>query len=161
MQKNTHNSTDFFKQFRSQQVHKYLFSGGIAVFVAFSFVSLIHSDIDPRGLMASVAGVTTPQYSADIVMTRQDGSIVLTLGKQAQAVDTVDLTLLGDPSHLHGITSPNTDIRIESQPDMGVYHISIDMHGRDVTTGTQIAILQANIDTGAVLALSDTQFVSG
>jgi hypothetical protein len=48
MQKNTHKNTDFFKEFRSAQIHKYLFSGGIAVFVAFAFVSLIHSDIDPR-----------------------------------------------------------------------------------------------------------------
>ncbi len=48
MQKNTHKNTDFFKEFRSAQVHKYALSGGIAVFVAFAFVSLIHSDIDPR-----------------------------------------------------------------------------------------------------------------
>lgn len=161
MQKNTHNSTDFFKQFRSAQIHKYLFSGGIAVFAAFSVVSFIHSDIDPRGLMASVAGVTAPQYAADIVMTRQDGSIVLTFGKQAQVVDTIDLTLLGDPTRLHTITAASPDIRIESQPEMGVYHISINMHGRDVTTGTQVASLMAQIDTGAALALSDTEFVSG
>lgn len=161
MQKNTHKNTDFFKSFRSAQIHKYLFSGGIAVFAAFWFVSMIHSDIDPRGLMASVAGVTTPEYAAEIMMTRQDGSIVLTLGKSAQAVDTIDLTLLGDPSHLHAITSPSTDIRIVRQSDMGVYHISIDMHGRDITAGTQVASLMAQIDTGAALALSDTQFVSG
>ncbi len=60
----------------------------------------------------------TPHYDADIVMIRQDGNIVLTLGKSAQAVDRLDLTLLGDPSHLHTITSTNTDIHIAGQSDM-------------------------------------------
>jgi hypothetical protein len=102
-----------------------------------------------------------PHYDADIVMTRQSNSIVFILGKSAQAVDTIDLTLLGDPSRLHAITSPNTDIRITGQSDMGIYHISIDMHGRDIIAGTQITTLTTSIDTGATLSLSDTQFVSG
>jgi hypothetical protein len=119
MQKNTHKNTDFFKSFRTAQIHKYLFSGGIAVFVAFSLVSLIHSDIDPRGLMASVAGVTeVPRYDADLVMTRENSSLIVTFGTRAQAVDTVDLTLLGDPSRLHSITSINPDVRIVSQSEM-------------------------------------------
>ena len=112
--------------------------------------------------MASVALVSdVPSYDADIVMTRQNDSIVLTFGKRAQAVDTIDLTLLGDPSRLHSITSINPDFRIVSQSEMGIYHVSIDMHGRDIAAGTPIASLTARIDTGAVLALSDTQFVSG
>jgi hypothetical protein len=162
MQKNHPKTTDFFSAYRSSQIHKYLFSGGIAAFVAFSFVSIIHSDIDPQGLMASVAGVTeAPHYDADLVMTRQSGDISITLGTRAQAVDTVTLTLLGDPSRLHSITAASPDIRIVGQSEMGVYQISIDMHGRDITSGTQIAGLTAMIDTGATLSLSDTQFVSG
>ena len=162
MQKNHPKTTDFFSAYRSSQIHKYLFSGGIAVFVAFSFVSIIHSDIDPQGLMASVAGVTeTPQYDADLVMTRENSSLIVTFGTRAQAVDTVDLTLLGDPNRLHSITSTHPDVRIVGQSDMGVYHVSVDMHGRDITAGTRIAALTASIDTGAAFSLSDTQFVSG
>ncbi|MBC7498483.1 hypothetical protein H7170_02455 [Candidatus Gracilibacteria bacterium] len=162
MQKNTHKNTDFFKEFRSAQIHKYLFSGGIAVFAAFGFVSLIHSDIDPRGLMASVVNVSNvPHYDADIMMTRQDDNITFTLGTRAQTVDMIDLTLLGDPSRLHSVTTVSPDIRIIGQSERGVYHVSIDMHGRDIIAGTQIGTLTASIDTGATLSLSDTQFVSG
>lgn len=53
------------------------------------------------------------------------------------------------------------DIRVISQTEMGVYHISIDMHGRDIVAGTQVASLIAHMDTGAVLVIADTQFVSG
>ncbi len=45
--------------------------------------------------MASVAGVTSsPQYDADIIMTREGDALILTLGKSAQKVDTIDLSLL-------------------------------------------------------------------
>ncbi len=162
MQKNHPKTTDFFSAYRSSQLHKYLFSGGIAVFVAFSFVSLIHSGIDPRGLMASVAGVTEmPLYDADLIMTRENNSLIFTFGTRAQAVDTVDFTLLGDPSRLHAITSNNPGVRITGQSDIGVYHISIDMYGRDISVGTRIADLTSSIDNGATISLSDTQFVSG
>ncbi len=112
--------------------------------------------------MASVAGVTEiPRYDADLVMTRENSSLIITFGTRAQAVDTVDLTLLGDPTRLHTITASSPDIHVTGQSEMGVYHISIDMHGRDIVAGTHIASLTAMIDTGAVLSLSDTQFVSG
>jgi hypothetical protein len=87
MQKNTHKNTDFFKEFRSSQIHKYLFSGGIAVFAAFSLVSFFHSDIDTAGLMASVAQISTPSviYPADLIMSRpSSGTLSLVFGAQAK-----------------------------------------------------------------------------
>lgn len=112
--------------------------------------------------MASVVNVSNvPHYDADIMMTRQDDNITFTLGTRAQTVDMIDLTLLGDPSRLHSVTTVSPDIRIIGQSERGVYHVSIDMHGRDIIAGTQIGTLTASIDTGATLSLSDTQFVSG
>ena len=165
MQKTHHKTTDFFSLYRSRQLRKYALSGGIAVFVAFASVSFINSPLDMNGLMASVANVSsevgTQHYDADLVMTREDSSLIVTFGTRAQAVDTINLTLLGDPSRLHTITSINPDVRIVGQSDMGVYHVSIDMHGRDIAVGTRIAELTVSIDTGTTLSLSDTQFVSG
>ncbi len=162
MQKTHQKTTDFFSTYRSRQLRKYALSGGIAVFVAFSFVSLINSPLDMNGLMASIANVTdTPHYDADLIMTRQENALTFIFGTRADKVDTVDLTLLGDPSRLHTITSINPDVRIVGQSDMGVYHVSIDMHGRDIAVGTRIAELTVSIDTGTTLSLSDTQFVSG
>lgn len=87
MHKNTHKNTDFFKEFRSSQIHKYLFSGGIAVFAAFSLVSFFHSDIDTSGLMASVAQISTPSvvYPADLIMSHSStGMISLVFGAEAK-----------------------------------------------------------------------------
>ncbi len=164
MHKNTHKNTDFFKEFRSSQIHKYLFSGGIAVFAAFWLVSFFHSDLDTAGLMASVAQISTPSvvYPADLIMSRSStGMISLVFGAQAKWVDRVEFSILGDPARLHNLQTKNPDIQITSQPETGVYHVSIDMHGWDIIAGTQIATLMATIDTGAVLSLSDTEFVSG
>ncbi|MBC7503683.1 hypothetical protein H7169_01830 [Candidatus Gracilibacteria bacterium] len=161
--KKTHlKTTDFFSMYRSSQFRKYAFSGGIAIFVAFSFISLINSDIDTRGLMASVSNISeTPHYDADLIMTREDSRLDFMIGSRANSVETIDLTLLGDPARLHSLTAMSPDIRVISQTEMGVYHISIDMHGRDIVAGTQVASLIAHMDTGAVLVIADTQFVSG
>ena len=94
-------------------------------------------------------------------MTQQDSVLTLTFGTRAERVDTIDLTLLGDPTRLHSLTAASPDVHITGQADMGVYHISIDMHGRDIAAGTHIADLAVSIDAGATLAISDTQFVSG
>jgi hypothetical protein len=70
--------------------------------------------------MASVAGLTpSTQYDADIIMTRPTSSQVsLVFGARATAVDSIELTLLGDPSRLRTITSTDPTIRIMSQPDI-------------------------------------------
>ena len=94
-------------------------------------------------------------------MTQQDSTLTLTFGTRAERVDTVDLTLLGDPTRLHSLSATSPDIRVTGQGEMGVYHVSIDMHGRDIAAGTHIADLAVSLDTGATLAISNTQFVSG
>jgi hypothetical protein len=112
--------------------------------------------------MASVANVTSStRYDADIVMTRATEHIILTLGTRASSVDRINLTLLGDPTRLRGIATTDADIAISSQPDMGVYKISIDGHGRDIPAGTRIADLIGDMESSAPLTLSDTEFVSG
>ncbi len=112
--------------------------------------------------MASVANVSdTPHYDADLIMSRQGTTLIFTFGSAAQKVDRIDFTLLGDPMRLHSLTATSPDIRITGQTEMGVYHMSIDMHGRDIQPGTRVADLISMIDTGSVLAISDTQFVSG
>lgn len=112
--------------------------------------------------MASVANVSdTPHYDADLIMSRQGTTLIFTFGSAAQKVDRIDFTLLGDPARFHSVSSTDTNIEIVGQAEMGVYHVSIDMHGRDIKPGTRVADLISMIDTGSILAISDTQFVSG
>lgn len=51
-----------------------------------------------RGLMANVANVTLPTYSADLVIRQTDAGTQIILGKDAQSVDTIEFRLLSDPS---------------------------------------------------------------
>lgn len=115
-----------------------------------------------QGLMASVANVKKgPHYDADIIMNRENTSLIFTFGSTAYKVDRIDFTLLGDPTRFHSISSTDANIQIIGQADMGVYHVSVDMHGRDINPGTRVADLISVVDMGSALAITDTQFVSG
>ena len=48
MQKNIKKTTDFFKLYQSNQLHKYIMSGSIAVFAAFTIVVFTHGDMDMK-----------------------------------------------------------------------------------------------------------------
>lgn len=162
MQKNIKKPTDFFRLYRSNQFHKYIMSGSIAVFAAFTIVSVYHWDIDMEWLKASVSSVTeAPRSDADIIMTRKDDTLVFTFGAKATKVDQIQFTLLSDPARLHLLVSNNSAVHIASEKDTGLYSISIDMHGSDITPGTTIAELSVNMDPGTPIAITDTEFVSG
>ncbi len=161
MQKTIKKTTDFFSLYRSSQIRKYCLSGGIAVFTAFSLVSFSHGDIDMQGLMASVANVSdTKHYDADLIMSRSGSILSLTFGTRASKVDQVAFTLLSDPTKFTSLTTTSPSVHIIGQPEMGTYHISIDMHGADIAPGTTIAELVAGIVPGTPIALTDTEFMS-
>lgn len=153
--------TDFFALYRSSQIRKYFLSGGIALFMAFTFVSTINGGIDTRGLMASVASVTeAPRLEADLIMKRDGGNLIFTFGANAKKVDRIEFTLLSDPAKFKSLTSSDTAIKITGQQEIGTYHVRINTQGRDIVSGTQIATLLAGIDAGVPLAITDTEFVS-
>jgi hypothetical protein len=162
MQKTTKKTTDFFSLYRSSQLRKYFLSGGIAVFAAFSIVSVSHGDIDMQGLMASVANVSNTQhYDADLIMTRHEGALSITFGAKATKVDQVEFTLLSDPTKFKSLTSSNSAVHITGEKETGAYHVTINMHGGDILPGSSIAELVAEIDSGVPIALTDTEFISG
>ena len=118
MQKNIKNTTDFFKLYRSNQLHKHMMSASIAVFAAFTIVSFTQDNVDLNSLMASVAIVTeAPRSDADIIMVRQQDSLVFTFGATAKKVDQIKFTLLSDPTRLHSLTSSNSAIQISTEKD--------------------------------------------
>ena len=162
MQKTIKKTTDFFSQYRSSQLRKYFLSGGIAVFAAFSIVSISHGDIDMQGLMASVANVSNTQhYDADLIMVRHDNVLSITFGAKASHVDQVDFTLLSDPTRCKSLTSTNPDVHITGEKETGAYHVTIDIHGSDIAPGASLAELVAEIESGVPIALTDTEFISG
>jgi hypothetical protein len=56
--------------------------------------------IDLGSIQANVLEANTPKavYNADLIMERSDTSITVRIGKDAQNVDTLSFSLLGDPS---------------------------------------------------------------
>ncbi len=113
MQKTIKKTTDFFSLYRSSQLRKTFLSGGIAVFAAFSIVTLSHGDVDMQGLMASVASVSNTQhYDADLIMTRQNNVLSITFGAKATKVDQVNFTLLSDPAKFKSLTSTDATVSI-------------------------------------------------
>jgi hypothetical protein len=94
--------------------------------------------------MASVAEINTPSvvYPADLIMSRSStGVISLVFGAHAKKVDRIEFSILGDPSRLHSVATKNPDIQIVGQSEIGVYRVSVHMHGRDIVAGTQVADL--------------------
>ncbi|MBX9808785.1 hypothetical protein K2X92_00135 [Candidatus Gracilibacteria bacterium] len=162
MQKTIKKTTDFFTSYRANQLRKTFVSGGIAVFAAFSIVSVIHGDVSMEGLMASVENVTeTPRLEADIIMKRSGNSLSLVFGAKGKKIDQIQFTLLGDPTKFRSISNSNPDITILDQKDMGTYHVQVNFDGRDVAVGTVIADLIIDSDSNSPIAITDTEFVSG
>ncbi len=152
---------DFFSLYRSNQFRKYFLSGSIAIFTAFSIVSVFHGNIDMWGLMASVANVSeVSQFDADLILRRQWNNISLIFGAHAKKVDKIDLTILSDPTRFHSLKSTSNSVRIVWDTEMGAYHLTIDMSGKDIVPGTYIADLIGDIDAGTPIALTDTYFMS-
>lgn len=72
-----------------------------------------------QGLMASVASVTeAPRSDADIIMTRQGNSLLFTFGAKATKVDTIQFSILSDPTRLHAITTNNSLIHINANKEI-------------------------------------------
>lgn len=161
MQKNIKKTTDFFKLYRSNQLHKYIMSGSIAVFAAFTIVAFTHGDMDMKWLMASVSSVTeAPRSDADFIMTQKDTSLIFTFGAKATNVDQINFTILSDPTRIHSLVSTNPAISVTWEKDTGLYNISVDMHSTDIAPGTNVAQLTVNMDPGTPIAITDTEFVS-
>lgn len=161
MQKSTKKYTDFFTSYRNNQLHKTFVSGWIAVFAAFSIVSVMHGDVDMQWLMASVENITeAPRLDADIIMKRSNNSLSITFGANAKNVDQVEFTLLSDPTKLRWITINNPDIIVIENKEMGTYHIKVVTHKKNLTPGTLLAQLWVDIDSNTPIAISDTEFIS-
>lgn len=161
MKKTIAKTKDFFSMYRTNEIRKVFFSGGIAVFAAFSIVWFYHGDIDMNWLMASVSSVAeAPRMEADLIVEKKANQISLVFGAKAEKVDRIQLSLLSDPTRLRSLSSTNPDISIVSDAVNWAYQITIDTHGRDITTGTVVAEFVADMQEGTPLILSDTVFVS-
>ena len=152
--KRTHFS-DFFDRYHRARTQMYVIPALLGMAIAFGTVSMAHTG-DMRGLMASVAQVARPTYDADLVMRHTDRGVEIIMGRDASAVDTIELRLLTDPSD-QIVFAPSSGT-VVSEGD-GMTQLIRSFAHTDVPAGTIIALFPA-ITRDMPVALTDAEFTS-
>ena len=148
-------TSDFFIRYHRARMFQYILPGFFGVFLALWLVSMSHT-WDMRGLMASVAEVAQPQYSADIVMERQGDTVSIIMGKAAQKVDSIELRLLTNPADEIVLTPSAGTITDETE---GSY-LYVQSYGSEDVPTWAVIVTFSGIPEDVPIAITDTEFVS-
>ncbi len=154
---------DFFTEYRNSRKHHYIVPGILALTLSLSVVSSWHGDtIAMSGLSASVVrGLTwdAKVYDADLLIERRDRAIDIRIGKDAKKVDTLTLTLVGDPSVFGTLTTDDPTITITSSAP-GMYVISARLDGSDLHAWDRVTGLSTSLPSEAAISATDASFMS-
>ena len=146
---------DFFRSYRSAKLRSY----GLPV--SFWVVSLGNVK-DMSSLQANVLSSTSEKTSiptADLILDRTDSQIVVHMWKNAEAVESLTFTLLGDPTKFTALTSSDPSVTIlTNEPGMSLVKVSFP--SKNLTAGEVITRLQVTIQSGSTLAVTDASFLS-
>lgn len=156
MKQKTTSPTDFFDRYNRSRLNMYVFPAIFGIGIAFWVVSMSHTG-DMRGLMASVAEIAQPLYDADIVMTRTDTGFEILLGKDADAVSTLEFRLLTSPDNTTKFIS---DIGTLTDEWEGSYLFVRSYAGERLLAGSVIASFAIS-ESQLPIALTDTEMTSG
>ena len=74
---------------------------------------------------------TDKKYDADLLIERDGSNIVIRMGKSAEKVDTLTVTLIGDPTLLTALTTTDPSLTIEGK-DPGMYIVRATLHGESL-----------------------------
>jgi hypothetical protein len=108
-------------------------------------------------LLANVlmAGSTEKvEYTADLITERRGNSLDLRIGKDAYDVDTLTLTLLGDPERFLSVASRDPSVSIMSN-EPGVSLIKVTRNRAAISAGTIITTLDLLVSGEAVITPID------
>lgn len=81
------------------------------------------------------------------------------MGKTAEKVDTLTVTLLGDPTLFTGLTTDDPTLSITAK-DPGMYVVRADIGGQTLHAGDMVTGLRATLDPKGAIAPVDATFVS-
>ena len=152
---------DFFRSYHSAKIRSYGLPVIVAFFLSFWVVSLGNMK-DMSLLQANVLSSTSEKVSiptADLILDRTDSEIVIHMWKNAEAVETLTFTLLGDPTKFTGLVSSDPSVTIlTNEPGMSLVKISFPP--KNLLAWEIITKLQATIQSGSTLAVTDASFLS-
>ena len=152
---------DFFSRYHASKTYQYLFSGVLAFVLSIGITGVLR-DVPLTALSANVLMApesVTPTYAADLLIERSGSSITVRMGKNAEQVENVSLSLLSDPTLFTELTSllPNTKI-ISNEP--GAFLVSLSFNKEDIMAGQVLTTLTTNLPAAAFLAPVDATFLS-
>jgi len=149
---------DFFAQYHSRSEKYWGVSVALALMLALSIVSLVQNPQYMSSMMASVAqiGKQDIQYPADLVLAQSGNTVTLTLGTQAEAVDTIEGILLVNPEQNIHLSGEHLEAL-----DTGMYRFSLPNSGNSVKKGSIIARFEKDSPNTLQISMTDTQFTSG
>ena len=127
---------DFFSRYRDSRKHQYIVPAIFALALSFTTAAALHGDLGSirlDQLSASVVRGLAPEkkYDADLLIERSGRDIVIRMGKSAEQVDTLTVTLVGDPSLFTALSTTDPTLSIEAK-DPGMYIVRADIHGESL-----------------------------
>lgn len=153
---------DFFTAYKSANTRKYVGSIFVALTLSIAFVSILNQ-VGPRNmLLANVLQAGAPEvvnYTADLIVERKWNVIDLKLGKEAFDVDTVTLSLLGDPEKFQSLSSLDKDVNI-STSEPWVFFIKKTLQKAHILPGSTVISLIATVSGASVLVPVDAVLIS-
>ncbi len=106
---------DFFTRYRESRKEHYIMPAILGVALSFGIVATYTgTTIDLGSIQANVLEANTPKlhYDADLIVERNGSILTLRIGKDAQNIDSLTFSLLGDPSVLKSLSSSESSTTI-------------------------------------------------
>lgn len=151
---------DFFRSYRAAKIRSYTVPAVFALVLSIGIVGLNGSG-NMGMIQANVLGglhQDTPAH-ADLILDRTGGDISVSIGKNANQVDGVNFTILGDPTKFTALTSTDPAVKIlMNEPWMALVKVSLS--SQNLIVGQNITTLHASLATGTTLSVTDASFSS-
>ncbi len=152
---------DFFTRYRESRKHHSIVPAIFGLMFGFAIVTqMTWSPIDLRSLRANVLEANTQKitYDADLIMERRDGTMAIRIGKDAESVETLNFSLLGDPSVFKWVKSSDSRVKIVSnEPGITLVKITV---GKSLKSWEVIASLTPTLVGNTSIAMIDAGFTS-
>lgn len=133
---------DFFTRYRETRKHYYILPGIFGLIFAFAIVAQVTgTKIDLKSLQANVLQANTQKivYDADLIMESSTGILSLRIGTSAQNIETLNFSIIGNPSVFIGLSPTSANTSIESN-EPGIFLVKVSINN-SLKAGDIITVL--------------------
>ena len=152
---------DFFTRYRETRKHYYILPGIFGLIFAFAIVAQVTgTKIDLKSLQANVLQANTQKivYDADLIMESSTGILSLRIGTSAQNIETLNFSIIGNPSVFIGLNPTSANTSIESN-EPGIFLVKVSINN-SLEAGDIVTVLNPLLQWESPLTLIDAAFTS-